>query len=144
MPTSQNCRFQGVLEEAKPDGPPGEELAARLCEALRAHGWAVTEPELWRDSGWQISASREGIEVNATLASNDGGQSFLQIAPRYSPGVIERWLKKRPSATADSVLAVSRVASAFLKQAGFLHQRWQWDSYPSDAASSTPSGEVAG
>ncbi len=137
MATSQNCRFTAALENAE-HHPVGEQLVACISEELRVGGWTASEPELWRDSGWMITVSRDGSELEASFALINEGQALLQVAPRYEPGLIGRWLNKKASADANTVLAVSILVSEFLRQRGFGDQRWGWDGYPADDSPSRP------
>ena len=140
MASSQNCVVVASLPAA--DGPPGQSPLQELASFLSADGWEVSEPDLWRDSGWIISVVRPDQRLEVSLATVGPSLVLLQIAPEFSPGPIGRLLRRTPSATLQDVEALAQAVHRFLRSVGHVKQRWCWDGFPADA-SATPTPQSA-
>jgi hypothetical protein len=136
---SQNATFIG---EAPPyrkfDHPPGEGLATELRAALSDDGIAVSEPEDWRDSGWELICTSAQGDVAIAFAATSRDAWFLQVAPVRVRGLIDVILRRTVPDLTDECMRVSRSVDAFLKRSGrYSEVRWRADGPPDEANSSS-------
>lgn len=132
---SLNCTFSGQVASSDPNLPAGEPLMAEMRGTLQSAGWESDAPDLWRDSGWSVVARQGDERVEVVVAPLPDGAWILQVAPLHEPGILGRLLKRGPSASAESVYSVSLLTHQHLAAAGMQTQRWCWDGFPPEAAS---------
>jgi hypothetical protein len=137
---SQNVAFAGLGPAHEDDGwAPGHALALSLREELSARGWAVSEPDAWRGSGWYVECRSKQQELQVSLASAAGSEWMIQIAPLYIPGWLGRFRGKTESASPASCYALAQAVHAALASVGsYSSFRWCWDG---DPWSGTTTGE---
>ena len=138
---SQNVIFKTLKEvEDLEDHPPGREVAKDLKQYLESRVSSVSEPEGWRDTGWQlkVSIAQQELLINFALL-NEPNQWMLQISPlelAYDPSFIGKLFgraKKPASANADAVLELSEYVHAFLELSKSMVEGWCWDDFPAKA-----------
>jgi hypothetical protein len=132
---SQNVAFTGPAPAHPDDGwAPGHALVLSLRERLLGDGWAVTEPDAWRGSGWCLACRRNEQELQVVLASALGLEWMIQIVPTYVPGWLGRLRGKTSSASPASCYALARAVHSALASAGWYSSfRWCWDENPCSA-----------
>jgi hypothetical protein len=144
---SQNVTFAGGQPDEAGDEPPGRGLAVQLAEALRRGGATISEPALWRDSGWSLGAEVAGVKEEIVVALAPVGTKawFVQIAPAEAPGALRRIFgpSEHPSAaiTAEVAWSIHRALSSDGRFSGF---RWRWDGPSKEDDPAEPSNRPAG
>jgi hypothetical protein len=141
MPVSLNLTFTGTPPaDDEHDHPPGAALARLLQGAAKAHGWACTEFDNWRDVGWSISCKRGPVQLKITIAPWGTGRWMLQVAPERVPGPLGRALGRTASAASADCLDMARAVHEILsREARYSNFRWRWDGPPTEESGGEPS-----
>ena len=135
MSFSQNVRFSGVAPADTSDPhPPGRGLARSLEAVVRAAGWEVLNVDDWRDCGWSILCDRGRSALEIALAEIQPSEWMLQIGPTSMPRLVSKLRGWEPSAERSDVYDLATHIHAFLGTE-FRGQRWCWDGFPDDSAS---------
>lgn len=131
MAVSQNVAFAGTAPAHEDDSwAPGHGLMIELRDKLMASGWEVSEPDVWRGSGWSLTCRAGGEELSISLAAATPPEWMLQAAPAYVPGLVGKLRGKAPSASPESCYSLARAIDAALTAGGFTSLRWCWDDDP--------------
>ena len=78
---SQNVRFTGGSTGDCTNEPPGRGLTGQIAVRLREKGFAVSEIDNWRDSGWWVKVKVGECEAEIAIgALKDRNSWMLQIA----------------------------------------------------------------
>ena len=137
MGFSQNARFALELEDSSAeDHPRGTSLAIDLSRALDSTGWAVSEPDNWRDVGWSFSAYRDGVELEVILSAIEDGEWILQLGPARGAGLVAKVLGRRPSASPHDCFVGATILDEAL-ESRCTSIAWRWNGLPSEETSTS-------
>jgi hypothetical protein len=136
---SQNVIFTGRSPPHEDDSwAPGFPIAVALRDGIVIEGWAVSEVDVWRGSGWSFECSSSSQRLDVCLASLGENEWMLQVAPTVVPGWIGRLRGKLPSGTPDTCYLLACVVHRVLaSDPRFSGMRWRDGGYP-DPRLSTP------
>jgi hypothetical protein len=129
---SQNAAFRGIAPPHEyDDWAPGHATIEELREQLVREGWGVSAVEAWRGSGWSLTCSSAGDDLEIYFAGTPP-EWVLQIAPTKIPSSRDRSKGKPASATPAACYALARaVHAALLAQQRWSDFHWCWDDDPS-------------
>jgi hypothetical protein len=117
--------------------PKGAQILRLLSTGLENKGWDSSHLENWRDCGWSLSCVKAENKVEIVLAEMDAAW-MMQIGPKLNPGLLGKFLKKRPSATSASCFEIGTIAHQEFQEKGFFDFKWKWDGRPNDKSDKEP------
>jgi len=135
---SQNATFAGVVPQDPELGHPlGAWLAKHLAMEIGAAGWTTSRLVNWRDCGWSLRCSQAKVRLQVIVAATSVGTWMLQVTLFNSPGVIQRSIGARPSATPTDILALSNIVHDILAKCPHIRDiKWRRDVPPDEKGSS--------
>jgi hypothetical protein len=138
MSKSLNVRFESPKSQpATDEAHPGHDILVEIAAALNQKGWTTTEPDDWRDVGWQLRCRREAAELIVVIASTgEPGQFLAQVSPAHGTGSLGRLLGRQTSASVDDCVAVATLIHQVLTERGCSGIGWRWDGTPKPGSSS--------
>lgn len=139
MTLSQNVCFNVNGLDSEEEHPPGFAVASVIQAAIAQSSWDATQPDNWRDVGWEIlSTGEHGAAISICLAQFEQSRWMVQVAPSKVPGFFGRLFGKYPSATSEQVHQLAMNVFNALSNHGAQDQRWCWDDFPDSNESATP------
>jgi len=113
------------------DRLPGEGLSHQLHDACRQHGFAVSEVDAWRDSGWCFRAIDGEQEFEVFHSAYGDGHLLLAIAPPDPPGLMARWRGKRAAPVGPSLRRIAQIVHETLEDPSEVSRaRWMFNGPP--------------
>lgn len=144
---SQNVAFTGASHGDDRFEPAGRGIAVGMRDGLRSAGFAASDEDNWRDSGWSIDVTFPAFVIEVALAQTSEDQHWMaQVAPLKEPGAIAQLFGRAFISRETEVLAVSRALHRWLLGSGYQDVWWRIDGFPEpDHRSREPvgSGETA-
>ena len=130
---SQNVRFTGGSTGDCTNEPPGRGLTGQIAVRLREKGFAVSEIDNWRDSGWCFKVMIGEAEMEIAIASLQDRQSWmLQIACVSEPGLVAQLFGKRFTDRSAEVAELAAAVDEVLRSLEMSAIRWRVDGFPTD------------
>ena len=132
MPNSLNCPFDCAGPAIDTWECPGEFAIRFLATKLSRSDREFSEPDVWRDYGWEIACPTPDCEVSiVVLEPPTKGDWALKIAAKRRPFLLGQLLGRKASADAQQIHSLATdIHDALTADSRFANLRWAWDDIP--------------
>jgi hypothetical protein len=126
MTKSQNCTFKGSEKKTDFPHPRGHSIALLIYKELQA----LSEPENWRDSGWEILFGEKDKEISIVISEMDQYSWIMQIAPTKKPSLIMKAFGKKYPNLSTECFNTAQDVFTLLSKNGYSEFLWAINAFP--------------